>query len=96
MLARRHVNFPLIARRVGQLKVRMVAYAHRHGLAGLIFQQGFHFERAAGQPVRHLDRVRKRKLRHEIGVTPEFQAAGDPRRFSVSLELGHRPVGRKK
>ena len=84
MLARRDVYLTLIARYIGHLEVRMVAHAHGHRIARLILQQGFDFERSIHELVRHLDRMREGKLRHQLRVAPEFQAAGDARGILAS------------
>ena len=73
----------------------MKSVSHWHGLARLIFQNGLDLERAVRQPVRHLHVVGERKLRHQVRVTPEFQATGHASRTIVGVELRHLPVRRK-
>src|SRR5579872_115536 len=88
------VHSPLIARRIRELIIRMEADRQRHGSFGVILDRKLHLENAATQPVLHLERMRERELRHQVGMLPEFQAAHDRRFPLVCRQRGNLPIPR--
>ena len=83
------MDAPIVARRIGELKIWVIADQDRYRLLTQILDRGFDFERAAAQTVRHLDRVGEGELFHPSGKTPEFEPAGDGcRRLPHDLPSG--------
>jgi hypothetical protein len=83
---------PRVARRVGQLKVRVEPDRDRHRFRAHIDDGRLDFEHAVVQAMRDLDRVRERPLFHPHRLLVGIEAARDPRRFSVRLRLEHLPL----
>ena len=86
---------PLVAWNVRYLKERVIADHYRHGLGTQIDDRGFDLQLAIGQGVGHLVLVSERPLRHEIGIFPELEAAGDVRRSRIGRNLRHLPKRRR-
>lgn len=73
-----HRQAPILAVRVGQLKVRMKPNRDRHGLAAQTVDAGADFHRSVFDTIGHGQRVRKRELLHVLRHAKEVQLHGDP------------------
>jgi hypothetical protein len=64
---------------------------HRHRRRAEVVDLDGDVEHTVAQPMRHLDGVRERKLRHPVGLPQHVEPAGYPRRPLVGLRLDHLP-----
>jgi len=86
---------PLIAVDALDAETRMEPEHNRHGIGAEIGDNEARFQLAFRELVRHLVLLRERPLRHQVGVLPELEPAGDVGRLFVRLYLGHLPKRRR-
>ena len=70
----------------------MKADGDGHRIGGEVIYGGLHLQGSTSQPVSHGDVVGEGELRHQLGVLPEFQAAGGPGRLRVGIGGDENPV----
>ncbi len=87
---------PLVAWRVGELKVRMEPDRHWHRFRAHVADGRHHLEHAVTQRVRHLNRVGKRPLFHPCRLTEELEPAGDGGAVAARIDRQKAPLRRRR
>ena len=80
-------------RDAGQLEIRMETESYRHRFGTEVGNRYADFERSFRQPVGHPVFVRKGPVRHQVGIFPEFEAAGHVCGGIACPAIDHLPEG---